>query len=80
MLKNIKVVLFVILKSWSGRKLLDPTTYHSVRPVEKNAVEQHVPVKVGTTGLRRWYFSGHGGRTYSVLPLRLFIDQQIVIF
>ena len=27
MLKNSKVVLFVTLKSWSGRKLLDPTTY-----------------------------------------------------
>ena len=27
MLKNSNVVLFVTLKSWSGRKLLDPTTY-----------------------------------------------------
>ena len=27
MLKNSKVVLFVTLKSWSDRKLLDPTTY-----------------------------------------------------
>ena len=27
MLKNSKVVLFVTLKSWSGRKILDPTTY-----------------------------------------------------
>ena len=27
MLKNSKVVLFVTLKSWSGQKLLDPTTY-----------------------------------------------------
>ena len=27
MLKNKKVVLFVTLKSWSGRKLVDPTTY-----------------------------------------------------
>ena len=27
MLKNSKVVLFVTLKSWSGRKLLDPATY-----------------------------------------------------
>ena len=27
MLKNSKVVLFVTLKSWSGRELLDPTTY-----------------------------------------------------
>ena len=27
MLKNNNVVLFVTLKSWSGRKLLDPTTY-----------------------------------------------------
>jgi hypothetical protein len=26
-LKNSKVVLFVTLKSWSGRKLFDPTTY-----------------------------------------------------
>ena len=26
MLKNSKVVLFVTLKSWSGRKLLDPTS------------------------------------------------------
>ena len=29
MLKNGKVVLFVTLKSWSGRKLSDPTTYES---------------------------------------------------
>ena len=27
MLKNSKVVSFVTLKIWSGRKLLDPTTY-----------------------------------------------------
>ena len=27
MLKNSKVVLFVTLKSWSGREILDPTTY-----------------------------------------------------
>ena len=27
MLKNNKVVLFVTLKTWSGRKLLNPTTY-----------------------------------------------------
>ena len=27
MLKNTKVVLFVTLKSWSGWKSLDPTTY-----------------------------------------------------
>ena len=30
MLKNSKFVLFVILKSWSGRKRLDPTTYMRV--------------------------------------------------
>ena len=30
MLKNSKVVLFVTLKSWSGRKRLDHTTYLSV--------------------------------------------------
>jgi hypothetical protein len=27
MLKNSKVVLFVTLKSWLGRKILDPTRY-----------------------------------------------------
>ena len=27
MLKNSKIVLFVTLKSWSGRKLLDPTAW-----------------------------------------------------
>ena len=31
MLKNNKVILFVALKSWSGRKLLDPTTYVGVQ-------------------------------------------------
>ena len=31
MLKNSKVVLFVTLKSRSGRKLLDPTTYIRIR-------------------------------------------------
>ena len=39
MLKNSKVVLFATLKSWSGRKLLDPTSsaiYGEVNvPVEK---------------------------------------------
>ena len=30
MLKNSKVVLFVTLKSWSGRKLLNPTTLYVV--------------------------------------------------
>ena len=36
MLKNSKVVLFVTLKRWSDRKLLDPTTYITVKgPIKK---------------------------------------------
>ena len=37
MLKNSKVVLFVTLKSWSGRKLLDPTTYY----IDENKRTRH---------------------------------------
>jgi hypothetical protein len=33
-LKNSKVVLFVTLKSWLNRKILDPTTY-TVVPAEE---------------------------------------------
>ena len=32
MLKNSKVVLFVTLECWSGRKLLDPTTFNQNSP------------------------------------------------
>ena len=47
MLKNSKVVLFVTLKSWSGRKLLDPTTYHYLGDTNGGAIG----AKLGTLQL-----------------------------
>ena len=64
MLKNSKVILFVTLKSWSGRKLLDPTTY------------THTHISFSITLVKVYHSSYRIIRKY--LPIEILIEDSIL--
>ena len=73
-MKNSKVVLFVTLKGWSGRKLLDPTTYMSTA---KLLIYTHSKVFRASTDIHHGEF---GTRINYVMQIRMDLGGRTGLF